>query len=49
MFSIFTNDNGKEVNSEGTNFVEDIKLFKIVKSEAAMQKFTVLNDQVKIR
>jgi len=51
MLSKFTTDKGKEVNSEGRNFAEK-KLFRIVKSKAAMQrcrKFRVLNDWVKIR
>lgn len=31
MLSIFINDKEKEVNSEGTNFTEDMKLFRLVK------------------
>lgn len=47
MLSIFVKDKGKEVNSEGKKCAEDMQLFGIVKSKAAMQrcrKFTVLED-----
>lgn len=38
MHSTFVKDKGKEVNSEGKNFAEDMQLFWIVKSKAAMQR-----------
>lgn len=38
MLSMFTNDKGKEVNSEARNFAEDMRLFRIVKSKAAVQR-----------
>lgn len=31
MLSIFINDKEEEVNKEGTNFAEDMKLFRVVK------------------
>lgn len=36
MLSIFVKDKGKEVNSEGKKCAEDMQLFGIVKSKAAM-------------